>query len=161
MLRLLASRYIMYNYRITSFVVLSTLFWFVEIVVATFIWISMHVIMANRSDSPKQASPAPAIKQEDDSAVETGGTGVDPLTPVSPVIKKEETPEVSLESYPAATEADIEDAADEGAATGRIDLATRLGPSDSGIGTSMESSSTRSDLVRRRSLRILKEEPSE
>lgn len=63
---------------------------------------------------------------------------------------KQEEADPSLQDYPTATEADVEDEEEP-------DLPVMVGsshlgaPSDSGLGTSLDSSSTKRDTVRRRS----------
>jgi len=132
--RLKGLRYLMYNYRITSFVVFTSLFWFVEMLFTGTAWAVLAIVW------PEQAL---LIKYEDDEEEESikdenDGQGL---------VKKEEEAEPSIHEYPPAAEADDED--DEEPGQSMIGTGT-LRISDSGIGTSLESSSSRLDPIRRR-----------
>jgi seipin len=123
----------MYNYRITSFVVFTSLFWLVEMLFAAATWAILTFVL------PQSTALVPKYEEEDDFSVkeeERQGT-----------VKKEEEQEGrSLRDIPAA-EADDEDDDVPGHSligTGNLRI------SDSGIGTSMESSSSRLDHIRRR-----------
>jgi hypothetical protein len=152
----------MYNYRLTSFAVLTTLFWFVELVVTAVVWFSLNTYLTYVPPRD-QVIKDEAIKkeaqiktEEDDELSDTPHTfptlsGQPPLRYTSTRVKKEETDDTSTEQPPAVGEqADDED---EEADFLRDDLADRAF-TDSGIGTSMESGGPRTSVRRRRSSRL-------
>jgi seipin len=146
----------MYNYRISSFVVLTSIFWMVEMTVAGIFWLVLAIFVfpdSSPSTDVKKEESVP-IKQEHDEHSDMSDTphtfptlsGQPPLRYLSPYVKDEDTP-APPDNEIAVGEADDEDddfILDE---TGPIGRAV----SDSGIGTSMESSSGRPESVRRRS----------
>ena len=152
----------MYNFRITSFFVLTTVFWFVEIAVTAAVWFSLSTYLtytpprdkAYKDEALKKES---RIKTEDDDEMsDTPHTfptlsGQPPLRYTSPRVKQEETDDASTE-IPAATGEQADDE-DDDADYMREDLAGR-GFTDSGIGTSMESSGPNASVRRRRSGRF-------
>lgn len=158
---LTSSSYLMFNYRITSFIVLTTIFWLVELAVAGTVWASLSVYMTYipPREQVKQeiAKQEPGIKDEED--VELSDTphtfptrtGQPPLRYASQRIKQEdEDADLSTERQAAVGEqADDED---EDADFIRDELGR--GFTDSGIGTSMESSGPGRNVRRRRSGRL-------
>lgn len=153
----------MYNYRLTSFFVLTTLFWMVELVVTAVVWFSLSTYFSyerprDRAVKSEALKNEPRIKQEEeDELSDTPHTfptlsGQPPLRYTSPRVKQEEGEEVSTE-VPAAIGEQADDE-DDDADYVRDDVAGRGGFTDSGIGTSMESSGPRSNVRRRRSQRM-------
>jgi hypothetical protein len=147
----------MYNYRLTTFIVLTSMFWAVEMTIAGLFWIALPQMLSSiGKHNTARASPDTDIKQEVESTTGTADTGAEtPFALKSARIKKEEISDVVLETYPAATEADIEDEGDDDEAV-VVEEMHGAAPSDSGIGTSMES--TRRETVRRRSMKNMREE---
>lgn len=166
-------RYIMYNYRIISFVVCTTIFWIAELVSALVGWMVLSYLMFPSKDERGPLSTRKIQADDDESMVKTE-PGEDegdeteelsdtersfptysrqpPLRYSSTKVKKEEEePESELaEVPPAGAEADDEDEDAEAVATEAARL--RGLHSDSGLGTSMESSAPRreSGSIRRR-----------
>jgi seipin len=147
----------MYKYRILSFIVLTSIFWTVEMTFAGLIWLVLSIFVfpdnSSSTDVKKEEESVP-IKKEQDGHSDISDTphtfptlsGQPPLRYSSPYVKEEETP-APPDNEVAIGEADDEEddfILDE---TGPIGRAV----SDSGIGTSMESSSGRPESVRRRS----------
>jgi seipin len=149
----------MYNFRLTSFVVLTSIFWMVELSATAIVWFSLTSYLASGSKSDF------AVKKEDESATkqepsikdenelsDTPHTfptlsGLPPLRYSSPQVKEEEREELPAEHRTVHGEqADDED---EDADYVRDDIGGR-GFTDSGIGTSMESSAGGPRSVRRR-----------
>jgi seipin len=149
----------MYNYRIISFVVLTSIFWTVEMTFAGIIWLVLTIFVFPDSSPSTEVKKEAAedsvhIKREQDEHSDMSDTphtfptlsGQPPLRYSSPHVKEEETP-LPPDNEVAVGEADDEEddfILDEAGPIGR-------GVSDSGIGTSMESSSGRPDSIRRRS----------
>ena len=147
----------MYNHRIISFVAFTGIFWVVEMIIATLIWASLSYYLTGNIAPFNIEKGLFRTKRERESS-EPQGTVADPTpTTGSLGIKDEGAPEAPLESYPPAVEADVEDEADGDGAPVLVG-GSRAAPSDSGIGTSMESSATRAEAIRRRSSRNMKEE---
>ncbi|KAF2663724.1 hypothetical protein BT63DRAFT_430007 [Microthyrium microscopicum] len=152
--RLRGIRYMMINYRLSSFVFFTSIFWSVEMTIAACIWVGLSFVFTGKqSQQPAvEQKSEPQIKAEGDILPETNAEPSSP--PATPRIKDENDPESVLETYPQATEADVED---EEAGPGSSHKARY---SDSGLGTSFESShgSARRDVVRRRSSKNLTED---
>jgi seipin len=149
-------RYLMYNYRLTTFVVLTSIFWAVEMTIAGLLWVSLPLIFQGTNQD--LANQDLDIKQEAESTtgtVETPGDQQFALTPIK--VKKEESQEPSLETYPATAEGDVEDEGEDDDEAVVVQDIHGAAPSDSGIGTSMESSARR-ETVRRRSIKNMREE---
>jgi len=158
--RLHGLRYVMFNYRTISFLVLTSIFWTVEMTFAGFIWLALTIfVFPDSSATTAKKEETTPIKKEQrgdhfDEMSDTPHTfptlsGQPPLRYSSPRIKKEEEQQdpPQAETQLATGEADDEDddfILDEGGPLGRA-------VSDSGLGTSMESSSGRPDSMRRRS----------
>lgn len=147
----------MYNYRTLSFVVLTSIFWTVEMTFAGIIWLVLSIFVfpesSSSTDIKKEEETVP-IKKEHDEPSDMSDTphtfptlsGQPPLRYSSPHVKEEDTP-APPDNEVAVGEADDEEddfILDETGPIGR-------NVSDSGIGTSMESSSGRPESVRRRS----------
>lgn len=150
-------RWVMWNYRVASFFVFVGGFWATEMVFAGLVWGVIALIFASDAQEVKAekvhevAEHLKEEKEEDDFKAELSDTertfpttrGQQRLHYQSPTIKQEEgevkvlLPDISTR----ATEADDED---EGA-----DFVL-----DSGLGTSMESSASRRDSVRKRRGRL-------
>lgn len=154
----------MFNFRITSFFVLTTLFWSIELIVTALVWFSLSTYLTyerpkDRAAKDPDLKQEPQLKQEQeaDELSDTPHTfptlsGQPPLRYTSPPVKQEETDDVSTE-IPAAVGEQADDE-DEDAEYVRNDLVGRGAFTDSGIGTSMESSGPRSGVRRRRSQRL-------
>lgn len=156
----------MYNHRIASFVVMSSIFWAVEMTFTFVAWLILSFLIFPRSASApavKREHAEDSIKEEDtdegtiDDLSDTSRTfptysRQPPLRYSSPRVKKEEEEEglSGLQAVPLTAEADDEEDED---ADFLLDEGGRLGGgrSDSGLGTSMDSSVDRRDSVRRRS----------
>jgi hypothetical protein len=131
----------MYNWKLTSFIFFTSAFWGFEMTFMSICWILISLLVSNPDkQNIKQEQPEKAIKQEAETAEESGT-----------LIKEEAFDD--LHDYPPATEADIEDEEE-------LELPVIVGShrgfvSDSGLGTSMDSSSTRpsSNSIRKRSSR--------
>jgi seipin len=149
----------MYNYRIVSFLTLTGAFWTVEMTFAALVWLALSIFVFPQ-DAPVKKEERPQIKrergEEDDSEALSDTprtfptlTGQPPLRYSSPRVKSEEEDGAQpIDAHPATAEADDEDEdadflLEESGPVGR-------GVSDSGIGTSMESSHGRPENVRRR-----------
>ncbi|QDS75353.1 hypothetical protein FKW77_002203 [Venturia effusa] len=152
-------RYLMYNYRIMSFIVLTGIFWAVEATFAGVFWLILSIFVfpenSPSADVKKEEEPA-WIKKENEDHSDLSDTphtfptlsGQPPLQYSSPYVKEEDTP-APPDNEVAVGEADDEEddfVLDDAGLTGRQ-------VSDSGIGTSMESSSGRPENIRRRSRR--------
>jgi seipin len=153
----LNSSYLMYNYRILSFLVLTSIFWTVEVTFAGIIWLVLSIYVfpdSSASTEVKREEESVPIKKEHDEHDDMSDTphtfptlsGQPPLRYLSPHVKDEDTP-APPDNEVAVGEADDEEddfIIDETGPIGRQ-------VSDSGIGTSMESSSGKPESVRRRS----------
>lgn len=155
--RLKGLRWLMYNYRITSFFVFVGVFWATEMLFAGLAWGVIALVFTTSEQEVKAekvhevAEHVKEEKEEDDVKAELSDTErtfpttsrQQPLRYQSPVIKQEHgeseifVPDVSTR----ATEADDEDE--------EADFVL-----DSGLGTSMESSASRRDSVRKRRGRL-------
>lgn len=82
----------MYRWKITSFVVFSSLFWSVSMLSASLTWLALTWILETTPKNPIKQEPADLIKQES----EDGDTSEESLE-----IKKEEPESRLLCSYPA------------------------------------------------------------
>jgi seipin len=130
----------MYNWWLTSFVVFTSIFWGVEVIFTVAFWLCFSMLLSSKNEpsAKKEPNQKTNIKREAEDGPEENNADV-----------KEEEGEPLLHDYPAATEADVED-------EDEPDLPVVVGgshigaPSDSGLGTSMESSATKRDTVRRR-----------
>jgi seipin len=150
----------MYKYRIISFITLTGAFWTVEMIFAALVWFALSVFIFPQQLSPIKTEESPKVKQEraedEDEHVlsDTPRTfptlsGQPPLRYSSPRVKTEEEEESSLlETHPVTAEADDED--EDADFLLEESPAINRGVSDSGIGTSMDSSAGRHDTVRRR-----------
>lgn len=149
----------MYNYRIFSFIVFTGIFWAVEMAFATIFWLILSISVFPDSslltDVKKEEDPV-RIKKEEDEHSDMSDTphtfptlsGQPPLRYSSPNVKEEDTP-APPDNEVAVGEADDED--DDFVLDDAGPMRTQV--SDSGIGTSMESSSGRPENMRRRSRR--------
>jgi seipin len=150
----------MYKYRITSFLVLAGAFWAVELVFAAFVWFALSVFIFPQDKSPIKKEESVEVKRErgeaDGSDVLSDTprtfptlTGQPPLRYSSPRIKtegEEDTPLV--ETHAPTAEADDEDEDADFVLEDSLPLGRVV--SDSGIGTSMESSAGKPTAIRRR-----------
>jgi len=125
----------MYNYRITTFLILTSVFWTVEMAFAVIIWLGLSYII-NTDQPVKEERP------EDD-------------PPRGRSRSRPEEPTTPLEPHGPATEADVED---EGNNETVVPGESERLHTDSGIGTSMESGASRPLPLRRRDSRPLKKE---
>jgi hypothetical protein len=132
----------MYNYRVTSFVLLTGTFWSVAMVAAVGFWICLALIISNEK-FVKEEDPAeeargrsPTVKASNAAIKEEPGTPIDPLA--------------------ATGDADDEDEEEDyGLPVPELPHGVH---SDSGIGTSMESGSAKPTPHRRRGSRTIKTE---
>lgn len=164
--RLSGLRWFMYHYMITSFVVLTSLFWLFEMLIAVLTWLALSTYFSQGPSSrePVKKEEQPVVKAEpgavaaksssgaasgDNASTEEDISDANPSFPSKgrrqqvkqePEIKSEKTPENLLEDIPAAgAEADDEDEDDS------------AGPAhDSAVGTSY-SDGSRSNIRRRTS----------
>lgn len=150
----------MYNFRFASFLVLTAAFWSVEMFFAAIVWFALSSYLSN-PDAPIKSEDTQPIKQE--SRIKEEGdisdtphtfptlSGQPPLRYASQRVKEEDADESAPEPQHAVMEADDEDED----ADYVHDLAgPGRGVSDSGIGTSMESSGGgRPGSIRRRKSR--------
>jgi len=153
----------MYNYRITSFLIFTGSFWSVEMVCSLIVWLVLtYFVFPPEEETPPLpkrelgSAESQAIKQEeeDDKLLDDLSdtersfptySRHPPLRYSSPRVKDEEEEKMPLEMAPLEADDEDEDA------DFVLDEPGRLGrQSDSGLGTSMESSAPRSDSVRRR-----------
>jgi hypothetical protein len=138
----------MYNYRITSFLALTGAFWVVEMAFAGVIWLGLVLVFSGDRKSPiKRESEEDRSRVKDETPE---GSERQKLSSTPQATIKSEEHDGPLDTYPLVAEADDED--DEAG----IAVGGSHGNVDSGIGTSMESSSTRPESVRRRGSRTLK-----
>jgi len=144
-------RYLMYNWCITSFFVFTTVFWSVEMFIASVMWFGLSHFLSRGSKSKDKSSHG-KIKKEPSPTLTPPEPSMLPLTPV----KKEELDELPMDVYPEAVEGDVED--EDGDEPMAIATRHAAGPSDSGIGTSMESSAAKQERARRRSSRSVPDE---
>lgn len=157
-------RYIMYNYRIISFLVFTTAFWATEVIVAITIWSILSFVVFRKSTPAEQqqqedkAADEAKIKREIKDEPDVSDTErtfpstsrQHPLRYESPAVKSEEDVKPALADIPLAAEADVEDE-DEDADFVLDDRAgLSQGFNDSGLGTSLESGAEKRDKVRRR-----------
>ena len=162
--RLQGLRWIMYNYRLTSFAVLTFTFWCTEMTVAAIIYFALTWLRREAPEEKEDHREGTKIKPEqrltpgtsDDQHVSdterifpSPGSRDHPLRYTPPTVKQEE-PEVKLEPQESVPLAGVEaDDEDEDADFVIEDVTRRA--YDSGLGTSMESSSTTArQSVRRR-----------
>jgi hypothetical protein len=131
----------MYNWRLTSFVVFTSIFWGVEVTFTAAFWFCFSMLLSSRDE------PSGKTKENEKTSIKNETE----IAPEENVLNlKQEEADPSLQDYPTATEADVEDEEEP-------DLPVMVGsshlgaPSDSGLGTSLDSSSTKRDTVRRRS----------
>jgi seipin len=153
-------RYLMYKYRIITFLILTGTFWTVEVTFAAFVWFALSVWIFPQNETILKKEENVEVKRErgegDESDVLSDTprtfptlTGQPPLRYSSPRIKSEGEEDTPLiDTHAATAEADDEDEdadflLEESAPIGR-------GVSDSGIGTSMESSTGKPGSLRRR-----------
>lgn len=147
----------MYNYRILSFIALTSLFWAVEMTFAGIFWLILSIFAFSDSSPPaevKEEEQTARIKKEEDDHSDMSDTphtfptlsGQPPLRYSSPHVKEEDTP-APPDNEVAVGEADDED--DDFVLDAAGPMSRQF--SDSGIGTSMESSSGRPENMRRRS----------
>ena len=162
----------MYNYRILSFAFFTTLFWSVEMTFLLLTWAFFAFIFSSSSTAPEPTRPkrepedsSHAFKTEPDSDGATPESLSDtsrtfptfsrqpPLRHSAPRVKEEEgEPSRGLEDIPPRTPGDADDEDED--ADFVVDDTAGMGvvPSDSGLGTSLESSlEKRGAAVRRRS----------
>jgi hypothetical protein len=155
---LTSARYLMFTWRITSFFVLTTVFWVVELAVAATVWASLSVYMTyippHEQVKQENMKQEPRIKDEEDEELSDTPhtfptqTGQPPLRYASQRIKQEDEDADLSTEQPAAVGEQADDE-DEDADFVRDDLGR--GFTDSGIGTSMESSGPGRNVRRRRS----------
>jgi seipin len=132
----------MYNWQLTSFIFFTSVFWGVEIFVTAAIWLGLSMALSSgtKTQVKKEKAVPASIKQETDTSEYT-----------IPKVKQEEK-EPALHEISPASEGDVEDEEElEGPVM--VEDTHRAGPSDSGLGTSLESSHTRQDTIRRRTSR--------
>jgi len=135
-------RYLMYTWRLTSFVIFTSIFWGVELTTTAFLWLMLSLFLTSSTDEPiKKEEKHLSIKEEPGTASE-----------VAPVKLEQKEPQYTVQDYPPATEADVEDE-EEPEEPLQVGSAYGAARSDSGLGTSLESSSTRTATVRKRSSR--------
>jgi seipin len=149
----------MYNYRVTSFVTFSICFWFVEMTFVLLSWLYLDYglskfgaaqqVPSNPLPKRETSEESQTIKDEDSSSPafdELSDTSrtfptfsrQPPLRYSASRIKKERDTEVdTLQNIPPAVEADDEDEAADYVLEDGVGRGMR---SDSGLGTSMESS---------------------
>jgi hypothetical protein len=130
----------MYNHRITSFFVFTCMFWFVEMSFTAMVWACLAFVVSGKS------TVTPKWEGDDDTTIKTEPEG-------EGTIKQEEEEELetpAIHDYPPATEADDEDDEDDDTPSHSLVGTGTVHISDSGVGTSLDSSAGRADLVRRR-----------
>ena len=146
----------MYNFRITAFVVLTGAFWLVEMAVTSVIWIGLALIFTGEDKTPvKTEVEGDQTGVHDDSAE---GTERSPITTTSQTTIKKEEYDGPVETYPVVEADDEDDEAGTALGESHVNVDSRF--QDSGIGTSMESSSAKPESVRRRGSRNFKREES-
>ncbi|KAJ5135266.1 Survival protein SurE-like phosphatase/nucleotidase [Penicillium bovifimosum] len=89
--RLTGLRWVMYHWKITSFVVFSSLFWSVSMLSASLTWLAMTWIL--------ESMPKEVIKEESEDVIKEESEDGD--SEESPEVKKEESETRLLSSYPA------------------------------------------------------------
>lgn len=131
----------MYNWRVSSFVVFTSTFWGFELASMVILWLGLSMFTSYK--------PTPAIKK---GVVEPipGKPEIGVKSEDAPAQIKQEEAASTLADYPTATEADIED---EDEPEPLVMVHSYRGASDSGIGTSLESSASKSSIARKRSSR--------
>lgn len=153
----------MYNHRILSLLAFTSLFWTVEMGFFLCTW-GLFTLFFSRPAAPSQPKrePATAIKNEATEESDLALSDVSrtfptfsrqpPLHYSSPKVKEEDS-ERALEELPPRTPGDADDEDEDEDADFVLDERHGMGgvPSDSGLGTSMESSMEGRGLVRRRS----------
>ncbi|KAF2814423.1 uncharacterized protein BDZ99DRAFT_568046 [Mytilinidion resinicola] len=161
-------RYIMYNHRIISLVVFTTLFWTVEMAFLLFTW-GLFTLFFSSSTSQTQSKTEPkkeqqSIKADPDAPSEDAESLSDasrtfptfsrqpPLRYSTPRVKEEEN-EGAMEDLPPRTPGDADDEDEDEDADFVLDETPMMGGplDDSGLGTSMESGVEGRGTVRRRS----------
>ncbi|KAF2418475.1 hypothetical protein EJ08DRAFT_621742 [Tothia fuscella] len=161
--RLKGLRYIMYNFRVASFLILTATFWIVEMAFTALIWLGFSVLISPQGTSTYGTSIKPEttpIKDDGDALDSLSDTprtfptrtGQPPLQYSSPHVKSEEEDEKPIDIHPPTAEADDEEDEDADLVVDEPGLPGR-GFSDSGIGTSMESSAGKFESMRRRTSR--------
>lgn len=172
--RLRGLRYIMYKYRLTSFVLLTFAFWMVEMSVAGIVFFAFTWLYVQQGGEEDHLGKKGVIKRED-SMARTGssdeklfsdterilpspGSREHPIRPTAPFSKQEES-EIKLETDepPPPPEAEADDEDEE--ADFVIEEVAGRRTYDSGLGTSLEGSAAvggRRDGVRRRSGMFMK-----
>ncbi|KAF2398396.1 hypothetical protein EJ06DRAFT_513402 [Trichodelitschia bisporula] len=154
-------RYVMYNYQLTSFVVLTGLFWSVEMTFFGLVYLLFNTVFQAPHNKPVKPDTAD-VKREpaEGGRSDTSATPLifptlshqAPLRYKSPEIKNEELEDINTPpDIPFTLEADDEDES----ADFVLEQSRQLsrGFSDSGLGTSLESSSGGPESVRKRSSR--------
>jgi seipin len=173
--RLEGLRWIMYEYRLASFVVFTALFWGTEMAVLMFTWAAFTLLFGSRStddaqvkqeklrikidpDAPPRTpnSTAPSTPRSDTSRTFPTLSSQQPLHYSSGEgkVKREREETLGMERVPIKTEAEADDEdEDEDFFLEEPVPASAVGAvqTDSGIGTSMESSVEGRGLVRKRS----------
>ncbi|KAF2086803.1 hypothetical protein K490DRAFT_43655, partial [Saccharata proteae CBS 121410] len=155
-------RYIMYNYRVISFITFTLIFWAVELTFMMLAWFALTTMFSSPTTQPKGEpgeTSSHAVKKEEDAEADSGPDYSDssrtfptygrqpPLRYTSPRVKEEEDQEAILASTDVLPlEADDEDED----ADFVLDDAGRPSERDSGLGTSMESGTDRRASVRKR-----------
>jgi seipin len=155
-------RWLMYNHRILSFIVLTSVFWFSEVIFTVLGWLSVRAIFSPKAEVKKElvkgeeTDASTAVKAEGEETDEpdlsdtprtfpTYGRQA-PLRYVPKVKDEADSEEYIIDEtaiQPLTAEADDEDEED-------LEV-YRGGRTDSGIGTSFSETGERSGLARRRS----------
>lgn len=172
--RLEGLRWVMYEYRLASFMIFTTLFWATEMGILLFTWGIFTLLFGGSLTGDNQATKERLrIKTDPDALARTPGSTA-PSTPRSDTsrtfptlssqqplhyssgegkVKREREETLGLESVPIKTEAEADDEEeDEDFFIEEPVPNTTVGvQTDSGIGTSMESSIEGRGLVRKRS----------
>ncbi|KAF2097141.1 hypothetical protein NA57DRAFT_77396 [Rhizodiscina lignyota] len=162
-------RYLMYNYRLTCFVLFTLVFWAAEVTAVIFFWAILSYLVFPSKSTGRAKIEAKEEDSESGIKAEPGGAAEEdlseglsetertfptysrqpPLRYISPAVKEEaEKKDEHGELPAAAVEADDEDEDADFIADDPRPI--RGLHSDSGLGTSMESSAARRESVRRR-----------
>src|ERR1700760_1048005 len=89
----------MYNWRLTSFVVFTSIFWGVEVTFTAAFWLGFSMLLSKDGSSRKiEGNEKTSIKHESGATPEKNVLNI-----------KQEEADTSLQEYPTATEADVED----------------------------------------------------
>ena len=142
-------RWIMYNHRILSFVLLTSTFWLVEVCTALLLWLAFSFAFAPASTPP----PPLAAPKDDDTDLSDAPRAFpsvrgQPALRYSPALKYEDVkpepsePGLGLGLADADDEDEDADFVLDPAAHARLDL------HDSGLGTSVESGAERAEALR-------------